>query len=85
MKQVTIYTKLGCHLCDEAYRLLLGLTAEFPLHIDVVDITHEHNRELYDKYFLQIPVLSFFGTDQKLTWPFTAADVKACLNQLSED
>jgi hypothetical protein len=85
MKQVIFYTKQGCHLCEEACKLLMGTVVDVPLQIDVVDISFDHNRDFHAKYFLHIPVLTFSDTGRELTWPFTAADIVACLNQSPKD
>lgn len=79
MQKVIFYSKLNCHLCQEAYHLLMELTSELPLQIDLVDITHAHNTELARKYGERIPVLARPDHPTELDWPFTLADIRAYL------
>jgi hypothetical protein len=82
MKKVLLYTKLSCHLCHDAYLMLLDLTGEIPLEIELVDIGHSHNRALSDRYELRIPVLASLDSPQgvrELDWPFTPDDIRAFL------
>lgn len=78
MQKVMFYTKLNCGLCDEAYLMLMQVAVDIPLEIDIVDITHSHNRLGY-KYDERIPVISRSGADTELDWPFTIEDIKAYL------
>jgi hypothetical protein len=79
MQKVTLYTKLNCHLCLEAYQLLMECAFDLPLEIDLVDITHAHNSELAKKYDDRIPVLARADSETELDWPFTLADIPAYL------
>lgn len=87
MEKVILYTKLDCHLCQEAYLMLMELTLDIPLEIDLVDITHAHNSHLYHKYTDRIPVLARPHHNAELDWPFTPADIKAYIvsSTLSEN
>lgn len=80
MQKVTLYTKLSCHLCLEAYQLLMECAFDLPLEIDMVDITHAHNSELAKKYADRIPVLARSDSETELDWPFTLADIRAYLS-----
>lgn len=80
MRKVIFYTKLNCSLCEEGYRYLLDVAIEIPLQIDMVDISHQHNRSLKKIYGERIPVLASSHTDEELGWPFTQEDIKAYLN-----
>jgi hypothetical protein len=77
MEKVILYTKLNCHLCQDAYLMLMELTLDIPLEIDMVDITHAHNNHLQSKYTDRIPVLARPYNGAELDWPFTLADIKA--------
>jgi hypothetical protein len=87
MVKVILYTKLNCHLCQEAYLMLMELTLDIPLEIDLVDITHAHNSHLNHKYTDRIPVLGRPDHSRELDWPFTPADIKAYIGSstLSEN
>jgi hypothetical protein len=51
---LTVYSRPGCHLCDDLIAELTGLV-EGRATIEVVDISADE--ELHDRYFLEIPVL----------------------------
>jgi hypothetical protein len=55
MTQVVLYGKPGCHLCDIAYELLLGLRREFEFEIEKVNIAADP--DLLSKYGEKIPVV----------------------------
>ena len=63
----------------DAYRLLLEVTYDTPLEIDVVDISHSHNADCYSLYAERIPVVKLPETSTDLGWPFTLAELKAYL------
>lgn len=79
MQKLTIYTKPDCHLCEEAYRLLMDVACDVPLVIDVVDISQPHHQSFWEKYCQQIPVIAKRGAETELAWPFTVDDIKAYL------
>lgn len=79
MEKVILYSKLDCHLCQEAYLMLMEVTLDIPLEIDLVDITHTHNSNIHAKYVERIPVLARPHTSAELDWPFTPAEIKAYL------
>jgi len=58
-RRVTLYTKKGCHLCEEAKELLLGLQKEYDLAIAEVDI--ESDKGLQKIYGSFIPIVAFEG------------------------
>lgn len=55
MQQITLYTKEGCHLCEEVATALTTLASDFPHQLTKVDITTD--ADLHAKYFLTIPVV----------------------------
>ena len=61
MTAVTIYSKPGCHLCDEMKALVarVARTLPSPPEIREVDITTDAGLE--DRYGLEIPVLLVDG------------------------
>jgi glutaredoxin len=66
------YTRERCELCEKAYRLISegGLSER----VRVVDI--EDDLELIQRYGDQVPVIRNDETGEKLTWPFTASQVR---------
>ena len=60
--------------------MLMQIAFDLPLHIDVVDITHAHNR-LDQDYAHRIPVIAKAGTATELEWPFTSEEIRAYLEE----
>lgn len=58
---VILYTKVGCHLCDDARALLDELAAEVEFDLREVDILTDH--ALYERYKYRIPVIEIDGTE----------------------
>ena len=56
---LTLYSKPGCHLCDEMKHVIDRVAARLPLVVDVVDISTDP--ELTARYGLEIPVLMIDG------------------------
>ncbi|MCA9958930.1 MAG: glutaredoxin family protein [Anaerolineales bacterium] len=55
MLRVTLYTKVGCHLCEDVKAELAALRALYPHELVEVDITQDD--ALYGRYRYTIPVL----------------------------
>lgn len=59
MTTVIVYTKEGCHLCENVISTLEKLATEHPLEISTRDITE--SSELYERYKHMIPVVEVNG------------------------
>ena len=59
MTVVTVYSRHGCHLCENAIETLTPLSKELDFQIDVIYI--EGNQELLNLYSDQIPVIHIDG------------------------
>jgi glutaredoxin len=57
--RVTIYSRPGCHLCDEMKAVVTRVARRVPLDIEEVDISGD--AELEARYGLEIPVLLVEG------------------------
>jgi len=80
MKNILFYTKSNCHLCEEAYEIVLELINDIPMNIKFVDISQPHNQPLQEKYGLRIPVVAQPKHATELDWPFTSDDLRAYLS-----
>jgi glutaredoxin len=60
MTTITIYSRQGCHLCDDAQKTLESLREELNFVIDVIDI--DQDAELSKLYSDQVPVIHIDGT-----------------------
>jgi len=56
---LTLYSRPGCHLCDEMKALVARMGDEFPFVLQEVDISNDP--QLEDLYGLEIPVLILEG------------------------
>jgi glutaredoxin len=56
---VRLYTKPGCHLCEEAKREMLqaGIADEYTFE----EVNIEDDREAYERYRFEIPVITVDG------------------------
>ncbi len=59
MPQVTLYTRAGCHLCEDAKRVLQAARRRAAFELDEVDIDlHPEWRQLYNE---EVPVICING------------------------
>jgi len=66
--KLILYTTAGCHLCEQAERLLCELKAESQAQYTSVDIAED--LELFAKYGITIPVIKKQSDGAELKWPF---------------
>jgi glutaredoxin len=59
MTKVTIYSRQGCHLCDDAHNTLESLREELKFEIEVINI--DEDPELVKLYSDQVPVIHIDG------------------------
>ena len=62
-----LYTRPGCHLCDEAVGELRRLQAAQPHELELVDISADD--ELQQRYGERIPVLEIDGREYSAPLP----------------
>lgn len=74
--RVLIYSKPGCHLCDEARSVVAAVCAELGEQYDEVDITA--SAELTAEFGDQIPV-TFVDGEQHDFWRVDPARLRAAL------
>ncbi|NDY94896.1 glutaredoxin family protein [Wenzhouxiangella limi] len=74
--RLILYTRSDCELCTKAEHLLAE--AGFGGEVDKVFI--DDDPELTERYGDQIPVLMRDSTGEKLSWPFTASQVRDLMN-----
>jgi predicted thioredoxin/glutaredoxin len=75
--QVILYSKPGCHLCELAREMVLGLRREYDFHLVETDITLDP--ALFKQYWDKIPVVVIDGRTT-LAEPIDIADVRAALD-----
>jgi glutaredoxin len=74
MPAVTLYTKAGCHLCDEAREYLEELAASYAFTLGEIDIRRDE--ALFARYQYRIPVVTVDGVE-RLEGRIEAEDVAA--------
>lgn len=67
-----LYGTSGCHLCEQAERLLAQAAASRVLHWQYVDIALDAS--LCERYGERIPVLCT-KDGRELAWPFSLLDI----------
>jgi hypothetical protein len=73
MRRLTLYSKPGCHLCDEMKKVIDTVSARVPLALEVVDISADE--DLMERYGLEIPVLMIDGK-KAAKYRVTAAELE---------
>ncbi|MDX1687907.1 MAG: glutaredoxin family protein [Candidatus Promineifilaceae bacterium] len=76
MIEVTLYTKDGCHLCEEVAAKLTDLQERYPHHLTEVDITEDD--DLFRRYRYAIPVVHV--GDVELRAPVTEEELAGALH-----
>jgi glutaredoxin len=61
MKTVTLYSRPGCHLCDDARAALERIRANQPFRLQEIDI--ESDDALLKRYLERIPVIAVEGAE----------------------
>jgi len=61
VRTLTLYTRPGCHLCEQALLVLDRVQAELPFQLVERDISAEE--ELHSAYFDRIPVVDLDGEE----------------------
>ena len=77
MQRIVLYSKAGCHLCDEARDYLEDLAADFEFDLAEIDIRSDD--ALFERYRYRIPVIVVDGVE-RLEGCIEAADVRALLD-----
>lgn len=80
MSQLLMYSTLGCHLCEEAQRVVVAVLGRTVPERDIAD-----DPLLLDRYQLRIPVLLCLDSGAELDWPFDMGDLQALLDQPRTD
>jgi glutaredoxin len=65
MSRVVLYTRVGCHLCEEAERVLREerAAAAFDLEFDLELVDIDRDPELARRYGVRVPVVAVDGEE----------------------
>jgi glutaredoxin len=76
MSTLTLYTRPGCHLCEQARAIVERLRGPLGLALDEQNIDTDPG--LAARYGTSIPVVALDG-EEVLAWPFTAEGARRAL------
>ena len=62
MRSVVLYSRPGCHLCDEARSVIESVRARHPFGFEEIDI--ERDDDLLVRYGIRIPVVTIDGRER---------------------
>lgn len=65
---LTLYSTLGCHLCELAEDIIYQSDHCQSIHLEIVDIADDEN--LLKHYGLKIPLVKNLDSDNEIGWPF---------------
>jgi glutaredoxin len=71
--QVRLYTRPGCHLCEEAKREMLAAACADQYIMEEINI--DHDPELAERYGQEIPVITINGI-KSFKYRLTASEFK---------
>jgi hypothetical protein len=78
VRRLTLYSKPGCHLCDEMQYVIDSVSARVPLSLEVIDISTDGG--LMERYGVEIPVLLIDGK-KAAKYRLTAEELERRLRQ----
>tara|TARA_B110000014_G_C19567683_1_gene302573 strand:- start:10 stop:243 length:234 start_codon:yes stop_codon:yes gene_type:complete len=67
MKQLTLYSTVGCHLCEQALELIEPLLDS---QYQVVEVDISDSDDLIARYGIRIPVVARNDNGAEIGWPF---------------
>ena len=75
---LVFYTTDGCHLCEDAEKILKAVLNPEVFDVQCVDIAESN--ALIEQYDLTIPVLKRLDTAAELNWPFSVGSLMQFLS-----
>jgi glutaredoxin len=60
--RVVLYSRPGCHLCDQALQVLVAEQKDHPFELDEVDV--QDDEDLEREYGIRIPVIEVDGEER---------------------
>jgi glutaredoxin len=75
---ITLYSKAGCHLCDQVRDYLEDLAADYTVALQEIDIRRD--LALFERYRYRIPVVAVDGVERlegRIEW----SDIRDLIGQ----
>lgn len=79
MKTIMFYTTEGCHLCEQAWKIVAPLAQQFSFQLRSIEISEDEG--LVEALGTRIPVIRLDGMQQDLGWPFDDQDIIEYLSE----
>ena len=79
IRQVQLFTTLGCHLCEEANDQLLVLQKE-GLAIEICAVEIADSEDLLHRYGIRIPVIAI--AEDEIDWSFSIDQLRSFLRNV---
>jgi glutaredoxin len=76
MQRFVLYSTSGCHLCEEAGRLIRSIQGFAVTEVDIAT-----DEALLALYATRIPVLRAVDSGAEIGWPFSAQQVQAWIHR----
>ena len=76
---LTLISKPGCHLCDDARTVVTGVLTDFA-DVDLDEVSILDDPDLYEKYVEEIPVLLLNGAVHNI-WRVDADRLRRALEE----
>jgi glutaredoxin len=61
--EVILYTREGCHLCDQAKAAILSAESRYRLDIDLREVDIDDDDELHARFTNDVPVIYIRGAE----------------------
>ena len=74
---ITLFTTLGCHLCDEALHMLQAIQAT-GFEMNIIEVEIAESETLREKYGVRIPVVGV--AEDEIGWPFAKNELRDFLS-----
>lgn len=79
MRKLTLYSTLGCHLCEQAQSVLHA--SRFCKLLEVKEVDIAESEAWVEQYGIRIPVLKDEETQSELGWPFDVEQLDLWLKE----
>lgn len=80
---VTLLSKPGCHLCDDAREVVTGVTAEFGDRVALDELSILDDDALFERYVEEIPVVLIDGRVHNI-WRVDPARLRAAIEEAAQ-
>ncbi len=80
--KLTLISKPGCHLCDDARAVMASVSGDFP-GVTIDELSIADDAELFEKYVEEIPVVLIDGAVHTI-WRVDPARLRTAIRKATE-